>query len=213
MSVQAMHCCTTDSATFTYSLKMSPMSRAPTTEIDGLTDTCHKTKLADSILCPKFTKIAGHCIVDKGTAFDICSKTPGCKYVLTTSNGAWNMAFQNAAMLGKDPLSYNSQWTSCELPATTDAKIFNERGPGGERGGDSVSTTTLRHEKMMSVTEEVKLSHVYLLFTIIFACAYWEIFVVKVASNPNLACRQHWWKVCGKRVSWGSVEATFADGC
>ena len=146
-------------------------------------DTCHKTKLAESILCPKFTKIAGHCIVDKDTAFGICAKTPGCKYVLTTSNGAWNMAFQNAAMLGKDPLSYNSQWTSCELPATTDAKIFNERGSGGGRGGDSISTTKLRHPKMMRATEEVKLPHAHLLLAILFACAHWEMLVVKIASK------------------------------
>ena len=82
-------------------------------------ETCHETKLGDAIKCHNMTKTFSYCVVDRTTAFDICAKTPGCKYVLTTNDAEWNMQFPKAAMLGKDPLSYNSEWKSCELPTTT----------------------------------------------------------------------------------------------
>ena len=76
-------------------------------------------QLATALQCPKFTKEHGVCIVDQASAFAICAETPGCEYVLTTSNVAWNMRYPDAAMLGKGPLRYDSEWKSCELPAKT----------------------------------------------------------------------------------------------
>ena len=84
-----------------------------------VSDHCHETRLATTVQCPKFTKVPGHCVVERVIAYDICAETPGCKYVLTTRNAGWHLKFPNAAMLGKDPLSDNSEWKSCELPATT----------------------------------------------------------------------------------------------
>ena len=82
-------------------------------------DHCHEMRFAAPVQCPKFTKAHGHCVVDRDAAFAICAKTPDCKYVLTTINAEWNMKFSDAAMLGKEPLNSNSEWKSCELPATT----------------------------------------------------------------------------------------------
>ena len=84
---------------------------------------CRETKLGDAVRCPEMTKVPGLCVVERAMAFDICAETPGCKYVATTSNAKWNIKFSNAAMLGKDPLSHNPEWKSCELPATT--RTFN----------------------------------------------------------------------------------------
>ena len=80
---------------------------------------CHEMRFAAQVQCPKFTKVHGHCVVDRDAAFAICAETPDCKYVLTTTNVEWNMKFSDAAMLGKEPLNSNSEWKSCELPATT----------------------------------------------------------------------------------------------
>ena len=74
----------------------------------------------------------GYCVVNRATAFSICAETPGCKYVLTTTDVDWNLTFQNAAMLGKDPLAYDPQWTSCELTKTTVPGISNVGIPEGE---------------------------------------------------------------------------------
>ena len=87
-------------------------------------DHCHEMRFAAPVQCPKFTKTHGHCVVDRDTAFAICAETPDCKYVLTTINAEWNMKFSDAAMLGKEPLNSNSEWKSCELPATT-RKFFH----------------------------------------------------------------------------------------
>ena len=84
-----------------------------------LADQCHEMRSAAPVQCPKFTKAHNDCVVDRAVAFDICADTPGCKYVLTTINAEWNSEFSDAAMLGKDPLKNNSEWKSCELPATT----------------------------------------------------------------------------------------------
>ena len=73
---------------------------------------------ATPIKCPKFTKQHGQCVIDRAIAFDICAETPGCKYVLTTSNADWNIKFPTAAMLGKDPLNYSPDWKTCEISAT-----------------------------------------------------------------------------------------------
>ena len=82
-------------------------------------ETCHETKFATAVTCPKDTQTPGYCVVTRSAAFDICAEIPGCKYVLTTSNADWNTHYPDAAMLGKDPLSYKSEWKSCELPAKT----------------------------------------------------------------------------------------------
>ena len=87
-------------------------------------ETCHETKFATAVTCPKDTQTPGYCVVTRSAAFDICAEIPGCKYVLTTSNADWNTHYPDAAMLGKDPLSYKSEWKSCELPAKT--RKFNE---------------------------------------------------------------------------------------
>ena len=83
-----------------------------------LADQCHEMRSAAPVQCPKFTKAHNDCVVDRAVAFDICADTPGCKYVLTTINAEWNSEFSDAAMLGKDPLKNNSEWKSCEIPAT-----------------------------------------------------------------------------------------------
>ena len=83
-------------------------------------------KFADAVKCPAFTKIQGYCIVERASSFGICTATPGCKYVLTTTDAEWNAVFPNAVLLGKDPLTYHSQWTSCELPTTTGQEIADK---------------------------------------------------------------------------------------
>ena len=93
-------------------------------------DTCHKMKFADAVKCPAFTKMQGYCIVDRASSFGICAETPGCKYVLTTTDTEWNAVFPNVSMLGKDPLTYNSQWTSCEFPTTTGLEIADNPDKG-----------------------------------------------------------------------------------
>ena len=86
----------------------------------------------------------GYCVVDRDAAFDICAETRGCKYVLTTTNVEWNAGFPHAAMLGKDPLTYNSQWTSCEFPTTTGLEIADKgiAETGNERDAEMFSEST-----------------------------------------------------------------------
>ena len=109
-------------------------------------------KFADAVKCPAFTKIKGYCIVDRASSFGICAETPGCKYVLTTTDAEWNAVFPNASMLGRDPLTYNSQWTSCEFPTTRGLEIaykgIAETGNEGEAEMFGQGTSKVVNERI-----------------------------------------------------------------
>ena len=81
--------------------------------------TCHKDKSGvGQVLCPKYTLApgSGYCVVNGTQAFALCANTSGCKYVMTTTDVSFNKSCPNCAWLGKDPLAYAENTTTCELP-------------------------------------------------------------------------------------------------
>ena len=118
-------------------------------------------KFADAVKCPAFTKIQGYCIVERASSFGICTATPGCKYVLTTTDAEWNAVFPNAVLLGKDPLTYHSQWTSCELPTTTGLEIADkgiaETGNEGDAETFGQGMPKLTNERIPSEAATVRI--------------------------------------------------------
>ena len=91
-----------------------------------------------------------------------------------------------------------------------DPELVNGRGSeGGGRDGDSVVSSTFRHEQLFEATEQVKPPRV---FWILYLRGRWR-WLQTLLQNQNQSCQYRAQQLCCKRACGGTLLRPFLKTC